>query len=85
VTAQSKTSAPFWRITRFDGEETPHFDMAILAAEDEEEARERLLNMLEDDDFRSDHSVWNEPENPEKWQVRPFAGGDYFVMGGGCR
>ena len=72
-----------WRITNFDGEDTPHFDVAIIEAPDEQAALSHLENYIEAlGENAWDASIWN-PRPKEEWRIKAFDG--EFVLGGGCR
>jgi hypothetical protein len=66
-----------WRITHFDGPDTPHFDIAIIEAPTEVDALDHLEARL-----ASSETVWD-PRPREEWFIAPFGGS--FVLGGGCR
>ena len=68
-----------WSITRFDSDESPHWDTAIIEAETAEDAVKRLDALL---CAGLPETVWN-PRPWQEWKVREFDG--EFVLGGGCR
>ena len=69
-----------WHISGFDGEDTPHWDSAIIEAPTAEAAVAHLRLLLE---ANLPETVWGPILAPQEWSVREFDG--EFVLGGGCR
>jgi len=68
-----------WRITSFS--KGPHWDHAIIEAETEEEAREILQSVLDDNQLEE---VW-EVYPQQNWRVGKSVRPLLFVLGSGCR
>jgi hypothetical protein len=70
-------------ITRFDADDSPHAEAALVQAGSEDEAKALLYDALGDEDDRPE-TVWGVAPL-DQWRVVPAEGPILYLLGGGCR